>query len=186
MSINIPNAITLGRVILVPVIFWLLLTGNTRAAFIAFVCAGVSDAIDGYLAKRFKLQTELGAYLDPMADKLLVASVYIALGVAAKLPLWLVIAVVSRDILIVVAVLLAWVIDRPMKMRPHAVSKGNTVAQITLAALVLANEGFTLGLDTVRDALVWITGTLTLLSLAFYVREWLAHMANGDTGRRVG
>ena len=183
---NIPNVITLGRVILVPVIFWLLVSGNTKAAFIAFVCAGISDAVDGYLAKRFKLQTELGAYLDPMADKLLITSVYIALGVAAKLPSWLVIAVVSRDILIVVAVLLAWVVDKPLKIKPLAVSKANTLSQIILAALVLADEGFNLGLGTVREAMVWITGTLTVLSLAFYLRAWLAHISGSEPGEETG
>lgn len=186
MILSIPNVITLGRIILVPVIFWLLIIGNTKAAFLAFVCAGVSDAIDGFLAKRFKLQTELGSYLDPMADKLLITSVYIALGVALKLPSWLVIAVVSRDILIVVGVLLAWVIGKPVRMHPLSVSKANTAAQIALAALVLADEGFQLGLGQVREALVWITGTLTVLSLAFYLREWVAHMAGDAPGRGIG
>lgn len=182
MIMSIPNVITLGRIILVPVIFWLLIIGNTQAAFIAFVCAGISDAVDGFLAKRFKLQTELGSYLDPMADKLLITSVYIALGVAAKLPSWLVVAVVSRDILIVVGVLLAWLIGKPVRMQPLAVSKANTAAQIALAACVLADEGFQLGFGIVREALVWITGTLTLVSLAFYLREWVAHMAGEGSG----
>ena len=99
----------------VPVIFWLLLTGQTQAAFLVFVCAGISDAVDGYLAKRFDWRTELGSYLDPLADKLLIVSIYIALGVRGELPLWLVIAVVSRDILIVVAVLLSWLLDQPVR-----------------------------------------------------------------------
>ncbi len=179
---SIPNVITLGRIILVPVIFWLLITGNMQAAFIAFVCAGISDAVDGYLAKRFHLETELGSYLDPMADKLLIASVYIALGVAAKLPSWLVVAVVSRDILIVVGVLLVWMMGSPITIRPLPVSKANTLAQIVLAAMVLADEGFTLGFGILRDALVWITGTLTLLSLAFYLREWVALMSGSEPG----
>ena len=85
----------------VPVIFWLLLTGRTQLAFLIFVLAGISDAVDGYLAKRFDWRTELGAYLDPLADKLLIVSIYIALGVRGELPLWLIIMVVSRDILIV-------------------------------------------------------------------------------------
>lgn len=174
---SLPNFITLGRIILVPIIFWLLVTGNTRAAFLLFVVAGASDAVDGYLAKRFGLQTELGAYLDPLADKLLIVSIYVALGVLKALPSWLVIAVVSRDILIVVAVLLAGVLGRPLRIKPHAVSKANTAAQIVLAATVLAAEGFSLGLDDFRLALVWITGTLTLLSLAVYLRAWLRHMA---------
>lgn len=176
MSINLPNTITLGRLLLVPVIFWLLVNGNTRLAFMAFVCAGISDAIDGFLAKRFHLQTELGAYLDPLADKLLIVSIYVALGVAQKLPSWLVIAVVSRDILIVGGVVLAWMADRNIRIKPLVVSKANTAAQLVLASLVLADEGFALGLGATRGVLVWITGMLTLLSLAAYVREWLALM----------
>ncbi len=104
-ALNLPNFITLVRVILVPVVFWLLITGQTEVAFVLFIIAGISDAIDGYLAKTFGWQTELGAYLDPLADKLLIVSIFLALGVDGKLPLWLVIAVVSRDILIVIAVL---------------------------------------------------------------------------------
>ena len=115
MIINIPNFITLGRIISVPVIFWLLLSGQSKIAFFVFVCAGISDAVDGYLAKRFDWTTELGSYLDPLADKLLIVSIFIALGVRNELPLWLVIAVVSRDILIVAAVLLAWLLEQRVR-----------------------------------------------------------------------
>jgi len=177
---NIPNFITLARIISVPVIFWLLLTGQSKTAFFVFVCAGISDAVDGYLAKRFNWQTELGSYLDPLADKLLIVSIFIALGVRDELPLWLVIAVVSRDILIVAAVLLAWLLDQPFHIKPLAVSKANTAMQILLAATVLADGGFVLGLGTVRVLLVWITGALTVLSLAAYLRAWFVHMTSYD------
>ncbi|HRN83607.1 MAG TPA: CDP-alcohol phosphatidyltransferase family protein [Hyphomicrobium sp.] len=175
--LNIPNLITLGRVILVPIVFWLLVSGETQLAFFAFLLAGVSDAVDGFIAKRFGLATELGAYLDPLADKLLLVSVFVALGVMGALPSWLVIAVVSRDILIVIGVMLSWVLDHPMRIQPLAVSKANTVAQILLAATVLADEGFQLGLGDVRFLLVWITGVLTVASLAAYLRAWLRHMS---------
>jgi cardiolipin synthase (CMP-forming) len=177
LSLNIPNVVTLGRVILVPVIFWLLVSGNTKAAFFAFLAAGISDAVDGFVAKRFKLETELGAYLDPLADKLLIVSIYVALGVAGNLPSWLVIAVVSRDILIVLGVLLAWIVGHAVTIRPLAVSKANTASQILLAAVVLADEGFKLGMTEVRWALVWTTLVLTVWSLAAYLREWMGLMA---------
>ena len=89
-------------------------------------------------------RTELGSYLDPLADKLLIVSIFIALGVRGELPLWLVIAVVSRDILIVAAVLLAWLLDQRVRIKPLAISKANTLAQIVLAATVLADEAFAL------------------------------------------
>ena len=186
MIINIPNFITLGRIISVPVIFWLLLSGQSKIAFFVFVCAGISDAVDGYLAKRFDWSTELGSYLDPLADKLLIVSIFIALGVRNELPLWLVIAVVSRDILIVAAVLLAWLLDQRVHIKPLAVSKANTLAQIVLAATVLADQGFVLGLDTSRVVLVWITGALTLLSLAAYLRAWFLHMTSYDSTDKDG
>jgi len=178
--LSIPNLITLGRVIFIPIIFWLLVSGQTRAAFLLFVLAGITDAVDGWLAKRWNMQTELGAYLDPMADKLLIVSIYVALGVAGELPSWLVIAVVSRDILIVLGVILAWIIDQPVAIQPHAVSKANTVSQLVLAALVLADEGFNLGLDDLRTVLIFLTAVLTASSLAVYVRTWVAHIA-GDS-----
>lgn len=176
MIINIPNFITMGRIISVPVIFWLLLSGENQIAFAVFVCAGISDAVDGFLAKRYGWGTELGSYLDPLADKLLIVSIYIALGARGELPLWLVIAVVSRDILIVAAVLLAWLLDQPFRIKPLAVSKANTLAQIVLAATVLADGAFALGLTTLRLVLVWITAALTLISLAAYLRAWFMHM----------
>lgn len=183
---NIPNFITLGRVILVPIVFWLMLTGELKVAFVLFVIAGVSDGVDGYLAKRFGWTTELGAYLDPLADKLLLVCIYIALGVAGHLPLWLVIAVVSRDVLIVLGVMLSWLLANPVHIHPLVVSKLNTVMQIVLAAVVMADQGFGLGLDVVRQVLVWTTALLTLASLAAYLRTWLLHMSGYDSGARTG
>lgn len=181
---SIPNLITLGRVILVPIVFWLLVSGETQAAFFLFVLAGVSDAVDGFLAKRYGWTTELGAYLDPLADKLLIVCVFVALGVSGRLPLWLVIAVVSRDILIVTAVVLSWLLDNPVRIKPLIVSKANTVAQIVLAGTVLADEGFNLGLGGLRLLLVWVTAGLTLASLAAYLRAWLRHMSGYETSAR--
>jgi cardiolipin synthase (CMP-forming) len=178
--LSIPNLITLGRVMAVPVVFWFLVSGRMPAAFVVFVVAGVSDAIDGYLAKRYGWQTTLGAYLDPLADKLLIVSVFIALGVLGELPSWLVIAVVSRDILIIMAVVLSWLLAHPVRIKPLAVSKANTAAQIVLAAVVLADGSFKLGLDLFRIMLVWLTAALTLTSLAAYLRAWLKHMAGQE------
>ena len=176
LNINLPNFITLGRVISVPFVFWLLLSGEAKAAFLLFVAAGVSDAVDGFLAKRFNWQTPLGAYLDPLADKLLIVSIYIALGARDQIPLWLVIAVVSRDVLILTAVMLSWLLDHPVVIKPLLVSKLNTAAQLILASTVLADEGFDLGLKPIRMVLAVVTATLTVASLIVYLRAWLAHM----------
>jgi cardiolipin synthase len=195
VNINIPNFITLGRVIAVPVIFWLLVSGKAKAAFFVFVLAGISDAVDGYLAKRFNWRTELGAFLDPLADKLLIVSIYIALGVRDELPSWLVIAVVSRDILILMAVLLSWLMGHPVRIRPLTISKLNTASQILLAAFVLAVASFGMGSDAswlgqmmelLRTMLVWITGVLTVWSLGTYLKAWLFHMTGYESGGADG
>jgi cardiolipin synthase (CMP-forming) len=181
-ALNIPNFITVGRVILVPVVFWLLVSGNVQGAFLAFVVAGISDGVDGFLAKRYGWTTELGAYLDPVADKLLLVSVFVALGVLGQLPSWIVIAVVSRDILIVGAIMLSWLMDNPVQIRPFIISKANTASQLLLASTVLADIGFELGLASLRTVLVWVTGLLTVVSLVAYMRAWLLHMT-GHTPR---
>src|SRR6187431_504207 len=138
---SIPNLITLGRILLVPVLVWAIISGEMQLAFLLFLVAGISDAIDGFLAKRFNMATVLGAYLDPLADKVLIVSIYVALGFVGALPAWLVILVVSRDIMIVGAVMLSWLIGRPVAIRPALVSKLNTAAQIVFATVKLASLG---------------------------------------------
>jgi cardiolipin synthase len=177
-ALNLPNLITIGRILLVPVIVWAITSGQMLFAFLLFLAAGVSDGVDGFLAKRFGMQSELGSYLDPLADKALIVSIYIALGIVQALPRWFVILVVSRDIMIVAAVMLSWVVAKPVAMKPLAVSKANTAAQIILATAVLA----ALGLAFHADWLIWlgiaVVTALTLLSIAAYVREWVRHMGS--------
>lgn len=180
MDVNLPNIITTCRIVLVPIIFWLLVTGQSMLAFLFFLVAGVSDAVDGFLANRFNLKTELGSYLDPLADKLLIVSMFVAFGVSGVLPLWLVIAVVSRDILIIAGVILAWVLDRPFPIKPVRVSKANTVSQVFLAGTVLANQAFVFGIDNFIQIFIIITGALTITSLAVYLLMWLRHMEIWD------
>ncbi len=181
-SLNIPNFISLGRVLSVPLVFWLLLSGRYQTAFVLFVIAGISDAVDGWLAKTYNWQTELGAYLDPLADKLLIVCIFVAMGWRGELPLWLVIAVVSRDLLIVTGVMLAWLLEQPVRIRPLAVSKANTFAQLLLASTVLADAGFNLGLGFVRELLVYATGMLTVASLCAYTVTWVRHMQGIEPG----
>jgi len=176
--VNIPNTLTLGRIVAVPLLVWLIIDQEMLAAFLVFMMAGLSDAADGYLAKRFGWHTELGAYLDPIADKALLVSIYVTLGLAGHLPVWLVIAVVSRDILIVGAVLLAWMMSRPITVKPLLVSKVNTCAQIALAGVVLAKLGLGLGLGQLVWLLIWVTGAFTILSAFAYFWAWLRHMAS--------
>ncbi len=177
---SIPNLITLARILLVPVVVWAITSDAMLFAFVLFVVAGLSDAIDGFLAKRFGMATELGAYLDPLADKVLVVSIYISLGIVEAIPRWLVILVVSRDLLIVGGIILSWLVGNPVVVKPLLVSKLNTVAQIFFAGLVLANLGFGWNAGIAVTLTAAIVAVLTLLSVGFYVREWVRHM-NGGT-----
>lgn len=183
---TLPNFITIGRLFLVPVIVWLLYQSLYPAAFFVFVLAGISDAVDGFLAKQFDLGSELGAYLDPIADKALLVSIYVVLGIIEHLPSWIVIIVVSRDVAIVGAVILSWLMNRPIKIEPNMVSKANTVMQILLVVGLLAALGFS-SLNPVMVVVgSAITGALTLASLAVYLRDWLQHMAKaGSVGGYV-
>lgn len=174
---TIANLITILRFVLVPAVVFALLAGETAWAFAGFVVAGISDGIDGFVARQFNQRTELGAYLDPMADKLLLVSVFVVLGIMGKLPIWLVVAAVSRDGLIVSAVLLSTIMGNPVKMKPLFVSKANTAVQILLAATVLAELAFVVGFGWFTTFLVYGSGLLTLLSAAAYLVGWLKHMA---------
>ena len=179
---NIPNLITLGRILLVPVVVWAIVSGEMRGAFLLFLLAGISDGVDGFLAKRFQMKSELGAYLDPLADKALIVSIYISLGIATALPIFLVILVVSRDIMIVSAFMLSLLVGKPMPIRPLMVSKANTAAQIVLATLVLAERAFGFDASLAEKILIGLVVVLTLLSMGFYLAEWLRHMNSVGTG----
>ena len=180
---NLPNLITLARILSVPVVVWAIAANQMLLAFVLFLAAGVSDAVDGFLAKRFNMQSELGAYLDPLADKVLIVSIYIALGVTDAVPRWLVILVVSRDLMIVGAVMLSWLLDRPIAVKPLLVSKLNTVAQIVFAGLVLGSLGMGFEAGWLTVGMMALVASLTLLSVAAYVREWVRHMGVGETQR---
>lgn len=178
-GLNLPNLITIARILMVPVVVWAIASRQMQIAFLVFLAAGVSDAVDGFLAKRFDMASELGAHLDPLADKALIVSIYVALGITEAIPRWVVILVVSRDILIIGGVMLAWFLDKPMTVKPLLVSKLNTAAQIVFASLVLAALAFGFDADSAQLALMWTVATLTLLSVGFYVREWWRHMNAG-------
>lgn len=175
--LNIPNLITVGRIILVPIVVWAIIVGKFQLAFWLFVAAGVSDAVDGYLAKRLEAKSEVGAYLDPLADKALLMSIYVTLGIAGQLPLWIVIAVVSRDIMILGAVIVAWIVGKPLTIQPLVVSKLNTLAQILLATLVLAANAFAFDSSPYLEGLLVAVAVLTGLSAAAYLAAWMRHMA---------
>lgn len=176
---TLPNLITVARLFLVPLVIAMILEGRWQAAFVIFVVAGISDAVDGMLARRFGMASELGAYLDPIADKALIVSIYITLAFVGAVPAWLVVLVVSRDAMIVTAVILCWLMAKPMVMAPFAVSKLNTGAQIIFAALLLGSRAFAIDLGPVGQVGQLVVALLTLGSMTAYLAFWLRHMAAG-------
>ena len=183
LPLSIPNLITLARIMLVPVVVWAIASGAMWLAFLLFLAAAISDGVDGFLAKRFGMKTELGAYLDPLADKVLIVSIYVTLGITASIPLWIVILVVSRDFMIVGAIILSWVVDKPVKIKPLVVSKLNTGVQIVFACLVLASLGFDIATQSRLTLVMGLVAVLTLLSVGLYLAEWVRHMNSAPATR---
>lgn len=174
---TVPNIITLMRFLMVPAVVYALLLGEMLPAFVIFVVAGISDGIDGFVARRYNQQSKLGTYLDPIADKLLLVTVFVMLAMLGYLPQWLVVLVVSRDVLIVMAVLLSSVMAQPVDMNPIFISKANTAVQIALVSVVLAELAFNTGFGNLRILLVYLVAALTVVSAAAYLRLWINHMA---------
>lgn len=187
-NVTVPNLISVFRLVLVPVTIDALFAGRYDVAFWVFLIAGVSDGIDGWIARHFDQRSELGSYLDPIADKALIVSIFVTLAVVGVVPAWLTILVVSRDVLIVGGVVLSWMLGAGVPIRPLFVSKANTTAQIAFAALVLASGAF----GWTPDGL-WVAGEiavagLTAVSGAAYLVDWLKAMSSapGDPGRAAG
>jgi cardiolipin synthase len=177
--VHIPNLITLMRILLVPLTVWLIISDAYGAAFASFVVAGASDGLDGFLARRYNWRTKLGAYLDPLADKALLVSVYVTLGFLKELSAWLVIIVVSRDVLIVGAILLSRLMDNPVTVAPLKISKVNTAAQIVFIVAVLGMAALGESYEVLVNYGSIPVALLTLLSGAAYLVEWLRHMGDG-------
>jgi cardiolipin synthase len=170
---NLPNIISLARLLSAPLGVWFILNHDLDWAFWLFAAAGLSDAVDGFIAKHFNQTSELGELLDPVADKALIVSMTVTLGLAGDLPNWVVILVVFRDLLIVGGYLLALALARRPHWRPNAVSKVNTALQIALIILVLGHVGLGVEDYGMTMPLALAVGTTTVLSGALYLVRWM-------------
>lgn len=160
-----------------PLAISMIVSQRFMPAFMIFLLAGVSDAVDGFIARNFDLRTELGAYLDPLADKGLLISIYVSLAIYGELPAWLAIAVVSRDVMIFVAVMVSWLMDKPVEIRPVWELKINTAAQIALAGFALGARAYGFSPQPVQTVLAWTVAATTLASGGVYIAQWLDHMS---------
>jgi cardiolipin synthase len=166
--INVPNLLTLIRILITPLFVIFMIKGQYRLALSIFFLAGVSDGLDGLFARWFNQKTTLGAHLDPIADKLLLVSTFVALAVQQIIPSWLAVVVISRDILILTGIAILHFFNVAFTIRPSMISKCTTVAQLATAFLVL------LALETalvqpVLMPLFWLTTVLTTVSGLHYI-----------------
>jgi cardiolipin synthase len=178
--LSIPNLITLARLLSVPLIVWLVLDNAFVSALVVFALAGLSDAADGFIAKRWDQRSALGAMLDPVADKAMLVSLFVTLGLMHHLTNWVVILVVFRDILLVGGFLFGAALGQRIRPDPLMISKVNTAAQIGLILVTLAKLAFVLPDYQIQLALTYIVGATTLLSGAAYLVRWARSLASAE------
>jgi cardiolipin synthase len=169
---QIPNLLTLVRVAACPILVLLLHERSYELALYLFIAAGITDGLDGYIAKKFDCVTSFGAVLDPIADKLLIASAYIMLAILGDIPFWLLIAVMFRDLVIIVGYLILVVMGHDVPMRPTYMSKINTFMQISLMGAVLVEKSGLLEISPLVVVLIAGVVVTTVVSGAQYVWFW--------------
>ena len=170
MFSQLPNFLTLLRIVMVPVVIVLLNQQEYPLALFVFTLAGITDGLDGWIAKKYQLQSALGAMLDPIADKLLLVSTYTMLAVQGDIPFWLLVLVLFRDLLIVGGYWILVAMDRKADIQPIWVSKFNTFFQILLVVLVLVHQSGWMLLDGLISITIVMVVLTSLFSGAAYVR----------------
>jgi cardiolipin synthase len=167
---NIPNFITLLRIILVPVVVILLIQGSFLKALAVFIIASISDAVDGFLARVMHQQTVVGAYLDPIADKALLVSTFVTLSILHVIPAWLAVIVISRDFIILLGISVLFVMSVSVEIRPALVSKITTFLQATTVFLALFIRCLPNGVDHGwLEIFYWGTAIFTIVSGLHYM-----------------
>jgi cardiolipin synthase len=165
---NIPNSLTILRILLIPVYVGFMTYGKYGLALLALLVAGFTDAIDGPIARKLNQRTRLGTFLDPLADKLLLTSGFISLSMLHLVPSWLVILVVSRDVIILLGTAVAHVTNTPIDITPTFLGKGTTLLQLSYVLLVVLLTWRGLGLSALTPLLVAMVG-FTLASGLHYL-----------------
>lgn len=174
-AMTIPNLITSIRIILAPLFIIYLINERFLAALIVFAAAGVSDGIDGLTARLFNQRSQVGAFLDPLADKILLVSAFVVLAVRGFVPPWLTVLVISRDVLILLGALILFLNDSDFRVRPSVLSKMNTCLQLTAVFMVLC-KGYIPLPNYLSISVFWMTGFLTISSGLHYMLYWFRMM----------
>ena len=176
-KMNFANIITVIRLLITPIIIWLIFSNYFTLGLLFFVLSGFSDALDGFVAKKFNQKTILGSYLDPVADKTLIVSSILVLGYVGAIPSWLIILIVSRDLAILGAVIISWTVESSLKIEPIISSKINTFLQIFYIGLILLNLSYPSSIAGLSELILPVFSILiafsTLLSWFSYLILWL-------------
>jgi len=176
---TIPNLITTLRIILVPIFIIYLINGKFLAALTVFILAGLSDGADGLVARLLNQKSRLGSYLDPLADKFLLIAAFVALAAKDVIPAWLTVTVITRDILILLGVLILFLNKQNFMIRPSILSKITTCLQLGTVFLVLAKNHIQLFSGMIPSVYV-VTGIFTITSGLHYMRSWFRMMGEGS------
>ncbi len=182
----LPNLLTIGRMLAVPPLVWLLLGGHFGWALAVAIFAGLSDLLDGWLARRYGWQSRFGGLADPAADKLLMLASYITLAWLTELPWWLVLLVLFRDLVIVIGALVYHLVFEKVQAAPTQLSRFNTFCQVFLMWFVLVRlAGFPLPPEA-QIGLVWLVAAMAILTLVQYVWLWSLKAVEVTRRRRSG
>ena len=184
MAINIPNILTLLRILLTPLFVIFLLKHLYFFALIVFTLAGISDGLDGFLARYLNQRTTLGAYLDPIADKLLLTAAYSSLAILNIIPPWLAVVVISRDVLIAIGMFIFAMTNIRVEIKPSIVSKCTTAAQLLTVFLTLLQTEIQ-GVSVITYSLFLLTAVLTIMSGLHYVYKGLNIIQNAPTNHHA-
>jgi cardiolipin synthase len=168
---TVPNVITILRILLVPIFIIYMINNRPLASLIIFLLASISDALDGLIARVFQQKSTLGAYLDPLADKLLLMTAYATLAILKMVPAWLTVLTISRDVIILLGVLMLYLTDHPVKISPSILSKLTTCIQVTTILIVLSLGYF--NVEFLKVYSFWLAATLTIASGLQYIRHGL-------------
>tara|TARA_B100000929_G_C15419191_1_gene390722 strand:- start:197 stop:739 length:543 start_codon:yes stop_codon:yes gene_type:complete len=176
---RIPNILSILRIILIPLVAWLILSDYFLYALITTLFIAISDFLDGFIARIFNAQSEIGSYLDAIADKAFIISAYMLIGTQNLLPTFLIIIVISRDIIIMGAFGLSFAMNQKLDINPLRISKVNTFLQFTLIILVLVKNiwefDFIYMLSYLIDVAMYMVLITTLSSLLLYIKQWLKY-----------
>ncbi len=181
-AIYIPNLITIARILAVPFFIWLLVDQQFERALLLLLIMGLSDALDGFLARCYGWKTTLGSYLDPVADKIMLLSVFLAFAILGWVPWWLTILVIARDVILLLGAVYYHFLTRQLNMEPLSISKVNTFMQIMLAVCLVYDQLVSVN-SLLLNAMMTLVVCTTIMSGYDYVAKWCQRAAKIQSGK---